>query len=96
MKPQNKLLKRCEDNFNEETQKFANEIPEEILDCIIEVMQEWWPSFENEACNDFINDFIYDFVHDTVFNSKYGTILKIHIMNNFDEFIAMFKQDLFS
>ena len=95
MNPQNKLLKRCEDNFNEETQEFSNNVPEEILDCIIDVMQKWWPDFEDWCNNDFVNQFIYEFVRDTVFNSKYGTILRIYIMNNFDEYLAGFKQDLF-
>lgn len=82
MNSQNKLLKRCEDNFNEETQEF--------------VMQQWWPHFEDEGNNDFVNRFIYEFVHDTVSNSKYGTILKIYMMDIFDEYLAGFKQDLFN
>lgn len=81
MNPQNKLLKRCEDNFNEETQEFTNEIPEEILDCIIEVIQEWWPDFEDEAYNDFVNDFICS----KIIYWKYWKIVRIWLKELFKE-----------
>lgn len=81
MNPQNKLLKRCEDNFNVETQEFTNEIPEEILDCIIEVIQWWWPDFEDWCNNDFVNDFICS----KIIYWKYWTIVRIWLKELFKE-----------
>lgn len=77
---QEKLLKWCNENFNFDTQKREyKEIPNEILDCVIVVMKNWWANFENEYDNDFIDDFI----QDEIISSKYWTITKMWLKSIF-------------
>lgn len=54
-----KLLDWMYQNFNFDTQKWEYEyIPDEILDCVINIMKSGWPHCEHEWNEDFINDFI--------------------------------------
>ena len=70
---QEKLLKWCKENFDFDNQKWTyNTIPDEILDCVIEVLKEWWTHLEYEWDDDFVDDFICDII-----NSKYWTITKL-------------------
>lgn len=77
---QEKLLKWCNESFNFDTQKREyKEIPNEILDCVIVVMKNWWTNFENEWDNDFVDDFICS----EIVYSKYWTITKMFLKNIF-------------
>ena len=79
---QEKLLKWCNENFNFDTQKWEYKyIPDEILDCIIVVLENWWPNFENEFNNDFITDFVYSEIED----GKQWKITKMLLKERFKE-----------
>ena len=70
---QEKLLKWCKENFDFDNQKWNYDtIPDEILDCVIAVLKEWWTHLEYEWDDDFVDDFICD-----ITNSKYWTITKL-------------------
>ena len=82
MMEEKKLLDWMYQNFNFDTQKWEYEcIPDEILDCIISIMENDWPHCENEWENDFINDFVYDKIVDW----KQGKITKMRLKWYFEE-----------
>ena len=77
-----KLLDWMYQNFNFDTQKWEYEyIPNEILDCVISIMENNWPHCENEWENDFIEDFICD----EIVYWKQWKITKIRLKGLFEE-----------
>ena len=49
MDTKEKLLKWCDENFNYDTQEWnLNNIPDEILDCVLEYMKAGYPKYEQE------------------------------------------------
>ncbi len=79
---QEKLLDWCNETFNFETQKWeCDNIPEDVLDCIIDIMEKWWPHYDNEHQNDFVNDFIYE----KIVCWKQAKIAKIWLKEAFEE-----------
>ena len=55
-----KLLDWCNENYNYETQKWnMDNVPNEILDCVLVYMKAGYPDFEDEWNTDFVTDFIH-------------------------------------
>lgn len=64
METKEKLLTRCEENFNYDTQEWKfNNITDEVLDWVLDYMRAGYPKYENEWCKDFVVDFIYELTH---------------------------------
>jgi len=81
METKEKLLKRCEENFNYDTQKWNfDNITDEILDCVLDYMNAGYPKYENEWCGDFVTDFIFEITH-----SKYWKITRLRLKESFEE-----------
>ena len=82
MTAEEKLLEWCNEDFNFDTQKWRTcNIPDEILDCVLTVMEQWWPKFDDGCKNDFIDDFIFERIE----NSKYGKITKLCLKGYFED-----------
>ena len=88
MTEEEKLLEWCNKEFDFEAQQWRwNNIPDEILDCVITVLEQWWPHYKNEHENDFVNEFIYD----RIVHSKYWKITKMCLKEEIiDEFKSLF------
>ena len=76
-----KLLDWCNENYNFETQKWnMDNIPDEILDCVLAYMKEWYPEIEYEWDEDFVTDFIVRITH-----SKIWKITRQWLKESFEE-----------
>ena len=82
-----KLLERMDANFDFETQKWTyNTIPDDILDCVIDIMRRE-DNFESlyKMFDDATPDFITDFIFDQIVNWKQWEITKLWLKRHFEE-----------
>lgn len=81
MDAKEKLLKWCDENFNYDTQEWnLNNIPDEILDCVLDYMKAGYPKYEQEWADDFVADFICEIAY-----SKIWKIAKLWLKELFED-----------